>query len=128
MTSITRHDINNKISVILGYLELVKKNFNDPALVDYLNKLDSATKSIRSQIEFTKLYQELGAEKPRWQELEPLFSWSEVPPTISLKADVRGLEIFADLMLGKVFFNLLDNSIRHGRHVTEIDVTSVHSR
>jgi signal transduction histidine kinase len=32
--------------------------------------------------------------------------------------------LFSDPMLEKVFFNLLDNSIRHGAHVTEIRVSS----
>ena len=35
------------------------------------------------------------------------------------------LEIFADPLLEKVFFNLYDNSLRHGEHVTEIRVSSM---
>jgi len=34
------------------------------------------------------------------------------------------LEVFADPLIVKVFFNLLDNSIRHGQRVTEIRVAS----
>jgi len=33
------------------------------------------------------------------------------------------LEVFTDPMLEKVFFNLFDNAVRHGEHVTEISVT-----
>ena len=35
-----------------------------------------------------------------------------------------GVQIFSDPMLERGFFNLLDNSIRHGERVTEIRVSS----
>jgi signal transduction histidine kinase len=47
-----------------------------------------------------------------------------VPATITLNAEVQGVTVFADPMLEKVFSNLLDNSIRHGEHVTEIRVST----
>jgi len=31
-------------------------------------------------------------------------------------------EIYTDLLIEKVFFNLIDNSLRHGEHVTKIDI------
>ena len=36
--------------------------------------------------------------------------------------DIRmgDVEIFADTMIRKVFYNLMDNSLRHGDHVTRI--------
>jgi signal transduction histidine kinase len=37
---------------------------------------------------------------------------------------MQNISIFADPMLEKVFFNLLDNSVRHGQHVTEIRVSA----
>jgi signal transduction histidine kinase len=39
---------------------------------------------------------------------------------VSLSASTAGCEIHADLLLSRVFFNLLDNSLRHGGHVTRI--------
>lgn len=48
----------------------------------------------------------------------------EVPATVCLDMAVQGVTVFADPMLEKVFFNLLDNSIRHGERVTEIRVSS----
>jgi PAS domain S-box-containing protein len=124
MTSITRHDILNKISVSLGYIGIMKKRSADPALAEYLRKLESATSSIRSEIEFTRVYQDLGTHDPQWQAVDGLLRRISVPASIALTADLEGMEVFADPMLEKVFSNLLDNSVRHGQQVTAIRVTS----
>jgi signal transduction histidine kinase len=42
------------------------------------------------------------------------------PKTITVTADLGSLEIYADPMIGKVFYNLIDNAIRHGERVTRI--------
>jgi PAS domain S-box-containing protein len=124
LSGITRHDILNKISVILGFLKIAEKRFKDPALVDLLKKMESATTTIRSQIEFTRVYQNLGTQEPQWIDLDTIMPHLHVPAKISLSSDVQGVLVFADPMLEKVFFNLLDNSIRHGQRVTEIQVSS----
>lgn len=127
MTSITRHDINNKISAALGYLSIAELKFTDPALQNYLGKMESAVKMIQSLIAGTRIYQDLGMHEPQWQDVEKCLPVPDIPPTITLHAEVKGIEIFADPMLDRVFFNLLDNSIRHGDHVTRIRVSSSQS-
>jgi PAS domain S-box-containing protein len=124
LSGITRHDILNKITVILGYLSLAETTSTDPVLSDYFRKMNSATIAIKSQIEFTRIYQDVGTTEPQWQDLENIVSQLSVPAIISLNSDIQGIEFYADTMLEKVFFNLLDNSIRHGQHVTEISVSS----
>jgi signal transduction histidine kinase len=42
---------------------------------------------------------------------------------ISVRPWVERLEIYADKLLGKVFANLLENSIRHGKRVSDIVIT-----
>lgn len=121
--SITRHDINNKLIVILGYLGIMKKKFSDPVLLEYLKKMESASEAIGTQITFTKVYQDLGSHEPQWQELGSVLPHSHIPATITLNTDVQGVDVYADPMLEKVFFNLLDNSIRHGERVSRIGVS-----
>ena len=127
LTGITRHDILNKISIILGFIKVAEKKSSDPAVGEYLMKIKSTTTAIRSQIEFTRVYQDLGTNQPQWTGLDTVMPRTHVPATIALNADVQGIEVFADPMLEKVFFNLLDNSVRHGQRVTDIRVTSHHS-
>ena len=124
LTGITRHDILNKVTIILGYLKIAEKRSTDPVMENYLGILESATIAIRSQIEFTRVYQDLGTHEPQWQVLEKCLPFSYVPEDITLTADVRGISVYADPMLEKVFFNLLDNTVRHGQRVTTIRVSS----
>ena len=43
---------------------------------------------------------------------------------VKLEKDTENVEIFADPMVEKALHNLIDNSIRHGEHVTNIMVSS----
>ncbi len=127
LNGITRHDILNKITVFLGYLKIAEKKCNDPTLTEYLGKMRSTAAAIKSQIEFTRIYQDLGTHEPQWLELDAVMPRSLVPAPVTLSADVRGISVHADPMLEKVFSNLLENSIRHGERVTEIRVSSCQS-
>jgi len=128
LSDITRHDILNKITTILGYLSLAEMELKTPQVVNSLSNIKSATRAIRSQIEFTKIYDNLGTCEPQWQDLGIIIALSpHLPSTISLDADVEDIEVYADPILERVFFNLLDNAVRHGEHVSEIRVYSHHS-
>ncbi|MEI7434708.1 MAG: PAS domain S-box protein [Methanomicrobiales archaeon] len=121
--SITRHDILNKVMVILGHLAIARKKTTNPEMGTSIEKVESAIKAIGSQIEFTRVYGGLGTHEPQWQELEKLLLRLHLPATITMDVDLPGVFVYADLMLEKVFFNLLDNSIRHGQRVSHIRVS-----
>jgi len=125
LSSITRHDILNKVSVLLGNLEQIKITSSDPSLAGYIAKLDSAAMAIRDQIEFTRVYQDLGSHEPRWHPLDQLISRLQIPPHLSFRADLPHIEIFADPILNKVFYNLLDNAVMHGQKVSTITVSAL---
>lgn len=120
LSDITRHDIINKISVINGLLEVLKLESREPEFIDYLNRIESATVNIESMIDFSRIYQVLGTNEPQWLDLNSIMPWKQIPDTLLFTAHIRGISIFADPMLEKAFFNILDNSIRHGEHVTRI--------
>lgn len=123
LTGITRHDILNKISIILGFLTLARTKESDPAIAGYLDKVQASIAAIQSQVEFTRVYENLGNQEPQYILLDSVMPRQHIPPAITFHADVKGVSIFSDPMLEKVFFNLLDNSIRHGQKVTEIQVS-----
>ncbi|MDD1729749.1 MAG: PAS domain S-box protein, partial [Methanospirillum sp.] len=123
LTGITRHDILNNISVIYAYLALIEDKITDPDLVASLKVMITATEEIQSQIEFTRVYEELGTHEPQWIHLNTAMPRAFLPDSISLITDLPNVSIFADPMLQKVFFALLDNSIRHGKQVAEIRVS-----
>jgi PAS domain S-box-containing protein len=122
--SITRHDLLNKITVILGNLKIAERKCTDPEQGEHLKRIRYATSTIKSQIEFTRVYQNLGTHEPQWIDLDSVMPHPYVPPAVTLNAAVQGIEVRADPMLERVFFNLIDNSVRHGERVTKIRVSS----
>ena len=122
LSSITRHDILNQITVIRAYFRNARKKVADPVVTEYIDRMDSVAQKIQSQINFTRVYQDLGTDTPRWIVLEDIMP--TVPGNIRFDTDLKNLAVYADPMLVKVFSNLLDNSIRHGGHVTAIRVSA----
>ena len=122
LSSITRHDILNKVSVLLGNLEHAKTLSGDPTMAVYIAKLESAAMAIKEQIEFTRVYQDLGSHEPQWHNLHQVISRLQFSPLLSMHADLPPVEIFADPIFNKIFYNFLDNAVRHGQKVSSITV------
>jgi K+-sensing histidine kinase KdpD len=127
MNDITRHDVTNQIMVVNGYLELCKQREKDAALSMYFDKMSQATDNVQKQIGFAKMYQGIGKSAPIWTSIsQPTSKAFEMPnpPGIKLEEATNGLEILADPLFEKVPYNLIDNSMRHGGHVTRIKISS----
>lgn len=123
LSSITRHDILNNISINLAFLDLAKLACHEPEVQGFIGRIEKATSAIRSQIEFTRVYEDLGMQEPVWQDIETVIPGELVPATVTLDTDTKRIMVYADPMLKKVFFNLLDNSLRHGGQVTSIRIS-----
>jgi signal transduction histidine kinase len=125
LSSLTRHDILNKVSVLLGYLDKAKSLAQDPSLLDYLGRMDASTKAIGKLVKFTRDYKDLGINPPGWITLKGCMNevteWVD-PSAVRLVLDVDDWEIFADPQVTRVFRNIFENSGIHGKHVTEIFV------
>jgi PAS domain S-box-containing protein len=123
LSSITRHDILNQITAIVLYLSLAEEMVTDPALLEHLKKIEQTTQMIQKQIQFARDYQDIGVNAPQWQNVDITISSAIAGfdlGGIRVEKDVGKLEIFADLLLEKVFFNLVDNVVRHGEKATLI--------
>jgi len=121
LNSVTRHDVNNQVHALLGYIQLARMQNTDPMVSDFLAKADVAGNHISRQLDFTRMYQDLGLKDPLWQDLRSLVD-KVAQKTFRFTNDCKNIEIFSDPMLENVFVNLFDNAIRHGEHVTEISV------
>jgi len=123
LSSITRHDILNKISIIDSNIIFIQKR-NPPKEIDtFLLKIGTTTRAIQTQIEFSRVYQDLGSTDSRWQKIDSVLPKRMVPEGVQFQTTCGGVEVFADPMLQKVFFNLFDNSLRHGGHVRNLQIT-----
>ena len=124
LNSITRHDILNQLTAILGYLEMMQMKFPEPSLQEYIDKEIHAARNIETQIKFTKEYQDIGIESPGWFNVRKIIvsNAANLPlSTVRLVVHFDNLEIFADPLFEKVFYTLLENALRHGKTVTGIE-------
>ncbi|MFA6333854.1 MAG: ATP-binding protein [Methanoregula sp.] len=117
LSTLTRHDIFNQMTALAAYLDLLEMDNRDPRAAAHISAMKKSLEVIRFQLEFTRDYQDLGLKKPEWQELETTVARaaeSYAKESISIRCDTGPVEIFADPMIGQVFYNLIDNSLRHG--------------
>ncbi len=132
LSSITRHDIINQLSALNGYLELSRDILNDPMkLEEYIIKQQDIAHTIETQIRFTKDYQDLGIKAPEWQNVhESVVAAKESLPFrgITVEMDSPTLYVYADPLLVRVFYNLIDNSLKYGgEQMTAIRISSQES-
>jgi PAS domain S-box-containing protein len=124
LSGITRHDINNQMTELLAYLILLEKTQNDPSSQDYLHKAENAARRISTIIRFTKEYEAIGVNAPVWQDIHTLVDTTATqvsPGTVVVKNDLpAGTEVFADPLISRVFYNLLENAVRYGEKITAI--------
>lgn len=123
LSSITRHDINNQLTVLLAYLYLLAETTVEQEGLALLEKTEKAAETIQRQITFTRDYQDVGVDAPQWQNpglrLEAMQSALHLGP-VKLQINLDSLEVYADPMLEKIYENLIDNALRHGGKVTTI--------
>jgi PAS domain S-box-containing protein len=129
LNSITRHDILNLLMALRSYIELSRDSAKEnPDLSGFIDKEESIAQNIEDQIRFTGDYQAMGVKKPSWQNInEIVIRTKELLPMRDVRIDVdkKDLEVLADLLFEKVFYNLFDNALRYGGdHLKTIRVFS----
>jgi PAS domain S-box-containing protein len=127
LTSITRHDINNQLTVLLGYLSILEQKQSDVTLDEYLQKVSTAAQRISSMIQFTREYEKIGVNSPTWQDCRALLDTAAKQSPLEqvlLKNDLpANVEVFADPLIIRVCYNLIDNAVRYGKKITTIRVS-----
>jgi PAS domain S-box-containing protein len=123
MSDVTRHDVLNQLLVLGGYLDLVNGNVSDPKIAEYVSKCQDAVKTIRNQISFTRDYQNIGVHAPEWQNVRSIIARAQQSflfAGFTENPACDALEVYADPLLEKVFYNLVDNALRYGGSITTI--------
>lgn len=117
LANITRHDLSNKLMAVSSYLEMSRELATDPLQKEYLDREGIAVKAMGEQIAFTREYQQLGTEAPAWQDVDAVIGRAQNQVDlgkISIRGNTGSLEVYADPMLEKVFYNLFDNAVHYG--------------
>jgi signal transduction histidine kinase len=122
---LTRHDVGNKLMVIKSNIYLLKKQIGDnPKLAKYLEDIASAIKQSDEMFEFSRFYEKIGVERPSEIDVAQCFNQAValLPNlgTIKIVNECQGLSVMADSLLKQLFYNFLDNSLKHGEKVTQV--------
>jgi signal transduction histidine kinase len=124
LSGITRHDINNQLTVLVGFLSILEDMPPGPARDEFFQKASAAAERISAMIRFTKEYESIGVMAPAWQDCRALvdIATKDAPlGNITVKNDIPGgAEVFGDPLIVKVCYNLMDNAARYGGKITTI--------
>jgi DNA-binding response OmpR family regulator len=126
MASITRHDLLNQLTATREYLELSEAN-RSRNMEDAWANVASATAVVNQTIntvEFTGEYQKIGVKSPVWKNARRLVDesgkYSDLGAVRLENSIPAAVEVYADPLIEKVFFNLIDNAVRYGKKTTTI--------
>jgi len=124
MNDVTCQDIKNKVTGLRGYVELTKNAGSENDRITFIEKEETILKAIHDLINNTVEYQQMGEDQSRWIPLEDTirnqFSLMSLNHNVALETDIRGLEVYSDPLIVRVFYNLMHNAIHHGKTVTRI--------
>jgi PAS domain S-box-containing protein len=123
LSSVTHHDILIQITAIVMIISRAEEMVKDPAILEHLKKIEQSTQIIRKQIRFARDYQDIGLNAPQWQNVDTTVRNAIAGldlGAVSVELDLGSLEIFADLLLERVFSAIVDNTVRHGQKATQI--------
>ena len=122
---LTRHDVNNKLMIAKANAYLLRKRVGgDVELGRYLDGIDAAIDSSHEIFEVGRSYELLGSQELSKVDVGKSFDDAALLfrslKDIKVSNRCRGLVVVADLMLSRVLYNLIGNSLKHGERVTEV--------
>ncbi|ABS54852.1 multi-sensor signal transduction histidine kinase [Methanoregula boonei 6A8] len=124
LSGITRHDIANQLLVMSAYVSLLNDQQPDPAAGEYLGKMDRSLTRMNDMIGFSREYEKVGVAAPVWQNCHSLVDIAAkqilMGDTIVKNDLPPHCEVFADPLIFRVFCNLIDNAMRHGKTITTL--------
>jgi PAS domain S-box-containing protein len=124
---LTRHDVNNKLAAVTGNVYLARKKLPmNSEVLDYLKQIEASVEQTARIFDFAKAYEMLGVEELAYVDVEKTVdeAVSLFPSLKDVKVmnDCHGLTVLADSLLRQLFYNLIDNSLKHGEKPSRIRV------
>jgi len=121
LNAVTFQDIQAGIFSLSAYVELLKKVDVPEERAAYLNKETVILKKISGSLRFAQDYQDLGMTPPRWQNVQQVFLYAISHLDfrgITRNGNLEGIEIYADPLLEKAFFRLVESILTMGGEVS----------
>lgn len=121
--SVTRHDVLNQMTAVMGYNELLLTLITNEKHRQFLEIGRQASDKMRRIFAYSKVFQQIGTEPPRWQKLDAFVHLAcdeAALGSVPVRNDTAGISLFAEPLVYKVFAYLFDNAVRHGKKTTAI--------
>jgi PAS domain S-box-containing protein len=124
---LTKHDVRNKLSAVLGNTYLAEKTLpNDHKALAYLKEIELACLQTTRVLDFAAAYESLGVEGLTLMDVdkavEEAVSLISELKGVKIMNNCQGLTVMADSVLRQLFFNLIQNSLKHGKNVSQIKI------
>jgi signal transduction histidine kinase len=109
----------------MSYL-LKKKHADQTDIAEGLEKIEQAVQDSLKIFNFARIYEQLGVEELKYVNVENSFNEAATLCSglnFTVINDCHGLSLFADSFLVQLFCNLIDNSRKHGKAVSTVQVS-----
>jgi len=126
LSSLTRHDLLNAMTALLGEIDLGNMQYEGGPEQEVFGRLDRAAQRVRRRIEMTRDYQDLGAKPADWQNVQEILTEAASRigfGPVTFRAWTGRLEIFADPLVRQAFRHLMENTVLHAEGATFLLVT-----
>jgi PAS domain S-box-containing protein len=124
---LTRHDVRNKLSAVTGNAYLLKRKLvEDPEALEQLADMENAVRNVETIFEFARKYEQLGVEQlvnlSVGKAVDEAASLFPCLKGIRIVNECHGLTVLADSLLCALFYNLIDNSLKYGKKLSQIRI------
>jgi len=119
---LTRRDIGNRVLAAKTNVSFLKKRVEDAELLEYVSEVSSALEGVEDFLELGCLYEKIGMEQITSVNVGKCFDKAaSLFPGLDGKLVVnrcKNLAVMADSLLARLFYNLLENTLRYGENFT----------
>jgi PAS domain S-box-containing protein len=120
----SRHDGRNKLAIINANTYLANQALpQDHEALQYLREVESAVGQMVRIFDFAKIYEQIGLQKLEYIDVgacvkDAVHMFSSLD--VEVVNDCSGLKVLVDSVLRQLFYNLIDNSLKHDETVSQI--------
>ncbi|MCW4034840.1 MAG: PAS domain S-box protein, partial [Candidatus Bathyarchaeota archaeon] len=124
---LTRHDARNKLAIIQNSIYLAKMQLgNNKEPIQNLDSIESAIEKLEKIFSFARMYEMLGTTELEYINVKTCVDEAAMLHSdtnkITVTNECKGLTVLADSLLRQLFYNLIDDSLKHGETVSNIKV------
>lgn len=122
LSQITRHDILNQLNTLILLTDLLEETDIGSKRNELITRIKDTLEKIHTFVIYTCEYEKIGQTELSWNSLEAIVYNGVKLFDIQISIDINKIEILADMLMEKVFYNLVDNTLRHGVWADQISI------